>query len=238
MIIRKSRREIEGMARAGELVAETIALLGEHAQPGITTAELDRIAEEFIREHGGVPTVEGLPRLSGGDVHLAERDGRARDPRRATGRGGRRDLGRRRRHARRLRRRQRRTRSRSARSTPSRSGCSTSARRRSRPGIEQARAGNRGRRHLPRGPAVVEGAGLLGRPLPRRPRRRPLLPRGPADPELRRARPRPAAAERDDARDRADDHRRRPRGRTSTTTSGRSRPRTARWRPISSTRSR
>ncbi len=47
------------MARAGELVAETIALLGEHVQPGITTAELDRIAEEFIREHGGVPTSKG-----------------------------------------------------------------------------------------------------------------------------------------------------------------------------------
>src|SRR5438105_3231232 len=47
------------MARAGELVAETIALLGEHVQPGITTVELDRIAEEFIRERGGVPTSKG-----------------------------------------------------------------------------------------------------------------------------------------------------------------------------------
>ena len=47
------------MARAGELVADTIALLGEHLQPGITTAELDRIAEDFIREHGGVPTSKG-----------------------------------------------------------------------------------------------------------------------------------------------------------------------------------
>ena len=47
------------MARAGELVAETIALLGEHIQPGITTGELDVIAEEFIREHGGVPTSKG-----------------------------------------------------------------------------------------------------------------------------------------------------------------------------------
>jgi methionyl aminopeptidase len=47
------------MARAGELVADTIALLGEHIQPGITTAELDRIAEDFIREHGGVPTSKG-----------------------------------------------------------------------------------------------------------------------------------------------------------------------------------
>ena len=47
------------MARAGELVADTIALLGEHLQPGITTGELDRIAEEFIRDHGGVPTSKG-----------------------------------------------------------------------------------------------------------------------------------------------------------------------------------
>jgi methionyl aminopeptidase len=59
LIIRKSPQEIEGMARAGGLVSDTIALLGEQAQPGITTAELDRIAEEFIREHGGVPTSKG-----------------------------------------------------------------------------------------------------------------------------------------------------------------------------------
>jgi methionyl aminopeptidase len=59
LIIRKSIQEIEGMARAGELVAETIALLGEHLQPGITTGELDRIADEFIRERGGVPTSKG-----------------------------------------------------------------------------------------------------------------------------------------------------------------------------------
>jgi methionyl aminopeptidase len=59
VIIRKSAQEIEGMARAGELVADTIALLGEQAQPGITTAELDRIAEDFIREHGGIPTSKG-----------------------------------------------------------------------------------------------------------------------------------------------------------------------------------
>jgi methionyl aminopeptidase len=59
MIIRKSAQEIEGMARAGELVAETIAVLGEHIQPGITTGELDLIAEEFIRDHGAVPTSKG-----------------------------------------------------------------------------------------------------------------------------------------------------------------------------------
>src|SRR5436190_21672434 len=47
------------MARAGELVAETIALVGEHIQPGITTGELDRLADEFIAAHGGVPTSKG-----------------------------------------------------------------------------------------------------------------------------------------------------------------------------------
>src|SRR5438093_12277292 len=47
------------MARAGEVVAGTIALLGELAQPGLTTGELDRLAEDFIREHGGVPTSKG-----------------------------------------------------------------------------------------------------------------------------------------------------------------------------------
>ena len=59
MIRLKSRHEIEGMARAGELVGETIALVGEQIRPGITTGELDRIAEELIRERGGVPTSKG-----------------------------------------------------------------------------------------------------------------------------------------------------------------------------------
>jgi methionyl aminopeptidase len=59
LIVLKSAQEVEGMARAGELVADTIALLGEHLQPGITTGELDRIAEDFIRERGGVPTSKG-----------------------------------------------------------------------------------------------------------------------------------------------------------------------------------
>ena len=59
MIIRKSQAEIDGIARAGELVAETIALVGEHLQPGVTTGELDRIGEEFIRDRGGIPTSKG-----------------------------------------------------------------------------------------------------------------------------------------------------------------------------------
>ena len=59
MIVRKSAQEIAKMAAAGRLVAETIAHVGEQIEPGITTGELDRIAEEHIRSHGGVPTSQG-----------------------------------------------------------------------------------------------------------------------------------------------------------------------------------
>jgi methionyl aminopeptidase len=59
MIIRKSQQEIETMARAGAVVADTLALLEEHIQPGITTGELDAIAEEIIRSRNGVPTFKG-----------------------------------------------------------------------------------------------------------------------------------------------------------------------------------
>ncbi len=59
MIIRKSPGEIERMARAGEVVAAVLELLGETIRPSMTTAELDRIAEEEIRAHGGVPTFKG-----------------------------------------------------------------------------------------------------------------------------------------------------------------------------------
>ena len=56
MIIRKSSREIEKMAAAGALVAETIAHVGGLLHPGVTTEELDDAAGAFIRERGGIPT--------------------------------------------------------------------------------------------------------------------------------------------------------------------------------------
>jgi methionyl aminopeptidase len=59
MIIRKSAVEIEAMARAGRVVAETLAVVGEAVAPGVTTQELDAIAEEVIRGAGGVPTFKG-----------------------------------------------------------------------------------------------------------------------------------------------------------------------------------
>jgi methionyl aminopeptidase len=59
MIIRKSAREIELMARAGAVVAGTLALLEECLVPGISMAELDRLADDYIDAHGGVPTSKG-----------------------------------------------------------------------------------------------------------------------------------------------------------------------------------
>lgn len=59
MIIRKSAAEIEGMARAGALLAETLALVGEHLEPGVTMRELDRIADEHLAANGATPTSKG-----------------------------------------------------------------------------------------------------------------------------------------------------------------------------------
>ena len=82
MIIRKGPAEIERIARAGDLVAATIAHVGEHIRPGITTGELDDIAGAFIAEHGGVSASKGYHgTYPGRDLHLAERDGRPRHPR-------------------------------------------------------------------------------------------------------------------------------------------------------------
>lgn len=59
MIILKSPEEIEVMAKASRLVAETLQLLKRHIRPGVATDELDRLAEEFIRSRGGKPAFKG-----------------------------------------------------------------------------------------------------------------------------------------------------------------------------------
>lgn len=59
MIIIKNDVEIEYMRSAGRLVGETLAKLENVIKPGITTAELDRIAEEFITKHNGKPSFKG-----------------------------------------------------------------------------------------------------------------------------------------------------------------------------------
>ncbi len=55
----KSRQQIAQLRDAGRLVAETFAMLREHVVPGVTTAELDRIAEEYIRRNGAQPIYKG-----------------------------------------------------------------------------------------------------------------------------------------------------------------------------------
>jgi methionyl aminopeptidase len=59
MIILKTREEIEKMRKANQVVAKTLAQLRDAIRPGITTGELDRIAEKSIRERGAVPAFLG-----------------------------------------------------------------------------------------------------------------------------------------------------------------------------------
>ena len=59
MIILKSKREIDIMREANQIVADTHSLLSEKIKPGISTEELDQIAEEYIRSRGAVPTFKG-----------------------------------------------------------------------------------------------------------------------------------------------------------------------------------
>jgi methionyl aminopeptidase len=61
MITLKSPREIDTMAAAGKIVADTLALMERSARPGVSTKELDQQAEEFIRSHPGArPSFKGL----------------------------------------------------------------------------------------------------------------------------------------------------------------------------------
>ena len=59
MIIRKSPEEIERIAASGRLVRSCLELLAETVRPGMTTKELDTIAEDFIRSHDAIPTFQG-----------------------------------------------------------------------------------------------------------------------------------------------------------------------------------
>lgn len=59
LILVKSDSEVVRMQAASRIVAETLQLLGEHIAPGITTLELDSMAEEYIRKQGGVPAFKG-----------------------------------------------------------------------------------------------------------------------------------------------------------------------------------
>ncbi len=61
MIHIKTSSEVEKMRRAGRIVAEVLARIGERVAPGVTTAELNALAEEVIRRHNAIPSFKGYP---------------------------------------------------------------------------------------------------------------------------------------------------------------------------------
>jgi methionyl aminopeptidase len=61
LITLKSAAKINKMYRAGQVVAEVLERMREWVAPGVTTAELDRLAEEVIRQHDAVPSFLGYP---------------------------------------------------------------------------------------------------------------------------------------------------------------------------------
>lgn len=65
MIFLKTDDEIELLRESNLLVGRTLAEIAKVIQPGVTTKELDKLAEEFIRDNGAVPTFKGFPNPNG-----------------------------------------------------------------------------------------------------------------------------------------------------------------------------
>lgn len=61
MIFLKTEDEIELMRVANLLVGKTLAEVGKNVLPGVTTNQLNKVAEEYIRDHGATPTFLGFP---------------------------------------------------------------------------------------------------------------------------------------------------------------------------------
>lgn len=60
MIIPKTREQIEIMRESALLVSKTLGIIAPEMVPGVTTLKIDKLAEEFIRDNGGVPGFKGL----------------------------------------------------------------------------------------------------------------------------------------------------------------------------------
>ena len=65
MIFLKTEDEIELLRQSNLLVGKTLAEVAKLVKPGVTTRELDKVAEEFIRDHGAIPTFKGFPNQYG-----------------------------------------------------------------------------------------------------------------------------------------------------------------------------
>ena len=61
MIILKTDDEIELLRQSNLLVGRTLAEVAKLIKPGVTTRQLDKVAEEFIRDNGAIPTFKGFP---------------------------------------------------------------------------------------------------------------------------------------------------------------------------------
>jgi methionyl aminopeptidase len=55
----RGRSEIDAIRASAQIVGRTLVMLTEHVRPGVTTRELDELAEAFIRDHGGEPAFKG-----------------------------------------------------------------------------------------------------------------------------------------------------------------------------------
>jgi methionyl aminopeptidase len=65
-IFLKTEDEIKLMRKANQLVGLTLAELGKNIKPGVSTLQLDTIAEKFIYAHGAIPTLKSFPSPFGG----------------------------------------------------------------------------------------------------------------------------------------------------------------------------
>ena len=65
MIYLKTDDEVELLRQANLLIGRTLAELAKLIRPGVTTKQLDKVAEEFIRDHGAEPTFKGFPNPNG-----------------------------------------------------------------------------------------------------------------------------------------------------------------------------
>lgn len=58
-IIIKTQEQIEGIRKSAQLAAETLKYIESYVKPGISTAELDRLIEQFVLDHGATPATKG-----------------------------------------------------------------------------------------------------------------------------------------------------------------------------------
>ena len=61
MIYLKTEEEIEKLRRANMIVAGALAEIAKVIRPGVTTKQLDTLAEQYIRDNGATPTFKGFP---------------------------------------------------------------------------------------------------------------------------------------------------------------------------------